>query len=161
MTHSEATPFIEEGTASMQLARRRPHPVYDVIVIGGGQAGLSVGYHLARTGARFLILEAHARIGDAWRKRWDSLRLFTPVLYNSLPGRAFPGDPDTYPGRDDVVAQVCLVDEPERAAPARDPVLHVGVACGRARPGAEHEQRRCGGIRFESDPGHHGSSTVS
>jgi glycine/D-amino acid oxidase-like deaminating enzyme len=78
MTHSEATHFIEEGTASMQLARRRPDPAFDVIVIGGGQAGLSVGYHLARTGARFLILEAHARIGDAWRKRWDSLRLFTP-----------------------------------------------------------------------------------
>ena len=67
MTFSEATPFIEEGTVSIQLARRPPQPVFDVIVIGGGQSGLSAGYHLARTGARFIILEANARIGDSWR----------------------------------------------------------------------------------------------
>ena len=63
---------------------------FDVIVIGGGQAGLAAGYHLARAGFDFVILDAHARIGDAWRHRWDSLRLFTPARFNSLPGMAFP-----------------------------------------------------------------------
>jgi putative flavoprotein involved in K+ transport len=76
----------------------------DVVVIGGGQAGLAVGYHLARQGRRFTILEAAAEPAAAWRARWDSLRLFTPVRRNSLPGRAFPGDPDSYPDRDQVVA---------------------------------------------------------
>jgi putative flavoprotein involved in K+ transport len=75
----------------------------DVIVIGGGQAGLAIGYHLARQGRSFSILDAAPVPAIAWRNRWDSLRLFTPVRYDSLPGRAFPGDPDSYPGRDDVV----------------------------------------------------------
>src|SRR5262245_46313558 len=97
MTASEATRFIEEGAASMQLARRRLLPAYDAIVIGGGQAGLSVGYHLARAGARFVILEANERIGDSWRKRWDSLRLFTPGKYDGLDGLRFPAPPDYFP----------------------------------------------------------------
>ena len=76
----------------------------DVIVVGGGQAGLAIGYHLAQQDRSFTILEAADQPAAAWRARWDSLRLFTPVRYDSLPGRAFPGDPDGYPGRDDVVA---------------------------------------------------------
>ncbi len=59
------------------------------IVVGGGQAGLAVGYHLARRGLPFVILDANQRVGDAWRKRWDSLRLFTPAAYGSLPGMRF------------------------------------------------------------------------
>jgi putative flavoprotein involved in K+ transport len=76
---------------------------YDVIVVGGGQAGLALGYFLARDGRRFTILDAADAPGEAWRKRWDSLKLFTPVRHDSLPGLPFPGDPDTYPGRDEVV----------------------------------------------------------
>ncbi len=76
----------------------------EVIVVGGGQAGLAIGYLLAQQRRQFTILEAADTPAAAWRARWDSLRLFTPVRYDSLPGRAFPGDPDTYPGRDDVVA---------------------------------------------------------
>ena len=76
----------------------------EVIVVGGGQAGLAIGYLLAQQGRRFTILEATDTPAAAWRERWDSLRLFTPVRYDSLPGRAFPGHPDSYPGRDDVVA---------------------------------------------------------
>ncbi len=76
----------------------------EVIVVGGGQAGLAIGYLLAQQGRQFTILEAAEAPAAAWGARWDSLRLFTPVRYDSLPGRAFPGDPDTYPGRDDVVA---------------------------------------------------------
>src|SRR4051794_38042182 len=77
---------------------------YDVVVIGGGQAGLAIGYHLAQQGRRFTILEAAGEPASAWRGRWDSLRLFTSVRYDSLPGLDFPGDPDSYPGRDDVIA---------------------------------------------------------
>jgi putative flavoprotein involved in K+ transport len=77
---------------------------YDVVVIGGGQAGLAIGYHLAQQGLRFTILEAAGEPASAWRGRWDSLRLFTSVRYDSLPGLDFPGDPDSYPGRGDVIA---------------------------------------------------------
>jgi putative flavoprotein involved in K+ transport len=77
-------------------------PTFEVIVIGGGQAGLSVGYHLKERGVRFLILDGSARIGDVWRKRWDSLRLFTPARFCSLEGLAFPAPPDTFPTKDEM-----------------------------------------------------------
>jgi putative flavoprotein involved in K+ transport len=76
----------------------------EVIVVGGGQAGLAIGYFLARQGRKFAIFEAAEEPAAAWRARWDSLKLFTPARYSGLPGLAFPGDPDRYPGRDDVVA---------------------------------------------------------
>ena len=75
----------------------------DIVVIGGGQAGLAIGHHLKLQGRDFAILEAAAEPAAAWRSRWDSLRLFTPARYDGLPGREFPGDPDAYPTRDDVV----------------------------------------------------------
>jgi putative flavoprotein involved in K+ transport len=75
---------------------------FDVVVIGGGQAGLSVGYYLARRGLRFVILDAHERVGDAWRKRWDSLRLFSPARYDALVGMPFPAPDDTFPTRDEM-----------------------------------------------------------
>jgi putative flavoprotein involved in K+ transport len=77
---------------------------FDAIVIGAGQAGLAIGYFLARQGTSFVILEAGDAVGSAWRSRWDSLALFTPRRYDALPGLAFPGEPDGYPGRDEVVA---------------------------------------------------------
>ena len=79
-------------------------PHFDVVVIGAGQAGLSIGYFLARQSRRFVILDSADSVGAAWRSRWDSLVLFTPRRYDSLPGLAFPGDPDGYPTRDEVVA---------------------------------------------------------
>jgi len=86
----------------MTTMQRAPRS-YDVVVIGAGQAGLAIGYFLARQGKRFVILEAADSIGAAWRARWDSLVLFTPRRYDSLPGLAFPGDPDGYPTRDEVI----------------------------------------------------------
>jgi putative flavoprotein involved in K+ transport len=68
------------------------------IVIGGGQAGLAVGYHLKRHGLPFLILDANERIGGSWRTRtWDSLRLFTPARFDALPGYRFPAPAWTFP----------------------------------------------------------------
>jgi putative flavoprotein involved in K+ transport len=77
-------------------------PALDVLVIGGGQAGLAMGYYLAQRGLRFEIVDAAAEVGAVWRSRWDSLRAFTPAQYDNLPGLAFPAAPDTYPGKDDV-----------------------------------------------------------
>ena len=84
------------------MSRRHRRPPLDVLVIGGGQAGLAMGYHLAQRGLRFQIVDAGPEIGHAWRSRWDSLRLFTPGRYDNLPGLPFPAAADTYPGKDDV-----------------------------------------------------------
>jgi putative flavoprotein involved in K+ transport len=77
---------------------------YDVVVVGAGQAGLAMGHVLAQRDRRFLILDAADSIGSAWRDRWDSLRLFTPRRYSGLPGLPFPGDPEGYPDRDEVIS---------------------------------------------------------
>jgi putative flavoprotein involved in K+ transport len=74
----------------------------DTIVIGGGQTGLVVGYELARRRHEFVILDASERIGDAWRKRWDSLMLFTPARFNGLPGMRYPGPRDAYVSKDEI-----------------------------------------------------------
>lgn len=76
---------------------------YDVLVIGGGQAGLAAGYHLQRAGLRFVILEAASEATGSWKHYYDSLKLFSPARYSSLPGMPFPGDPRRYPTRDEVV----------------------------------------------------------
>ncbi|MGY1825907.1 flavin-containing monooxygenase [Blastococcus sp. SYSU DS0541] len=74
----------------------------DVLVIGAGQAGLALGHHLAARGAGFLLVDAGPEIGSSWRSRWDSLRLFSPAQYDSLPGMPFPAPADTHPSKDDV-----------------------------------------------------------
>ena len=74
----------------------------DVVVVGGSQAALAIAWHLARQGLRFVVLEAGPEVGHVWRKRWDSLKLFTPAQYDNLPGRPFPAPADTYPTKDPV-----------------------------------------------------------
>jgi len=74
----------------------------ETVVIGGGQAGLSVGYYLAKLGRPFQILDANKRVGDAWRNRWDSLRLFTPARYSALPGFPFPARGDKFPTKEEM-----------------------------------------------------------
>jgi putative flavoprotein involved in K+ transport len=80
------------------------NPALDVLVIGAGQAGLALGWHLKQQGASFLLVDAAPRIGHAWRTRWDSLRLFTAAEYDGLPGLAFPAPAGSYPTKDEVAA---------------------------------------------------------
>ena len=109
------------------------------VVIGGSQAGLSVGYHLKQRGMPFLILDEHDRIGDAWRKRWDSLRLFTPGRYDCLPGMRFPGPPSAYPTKDGIAdyleSYTRAFDLPVRTGTRVDRVSKAGnrfaVICGK------------------------------
>ena len=72
------------------------------IVIGAGQASLTVGYHLAREGVSFLILDSHNRVGDGWRQRWDSLRLFSPARFDGLDGMRFPAPSHYFPTKDEM-----------------------------------------------------------
>ncbi|TMF94506.1 MAG: FAD-dependent oxidoreductase, partial [Chloroflexi bacterium] len=77
---------------------------FEVVVVGGGQAGLATGYHLSRRGIDFTIVDAHERVGDAWRRRWDSLRLFTPARLDALPGMPFPARASALPTKDEMAA---------------------------------------------------------
>jgi putative flavoprotein involved in K+ transport len=82
--------FSDAGSAAKPYFRLMREQI-ETVIVGGGQAGLAVGYHLAQRHRPFVILDANERTGDSWRKRWDSLRLFTPAYLNALPGLKFPG----------------------------------------------------------------------
>src|SRR5215831_12379499 len=84
----------------MNVSSTKHH--FNTIVIGGGQAGLAIGYYLARQGRDFVILEANDYIGASWRKRWDRLHLFTPARYSSLPGLPLPASAGRYLTKDEV-----------------------------------------------------------
>ena len=75
---------------------------FETVIIGGGQAGLATAYQLRKRGCTFVLLEANDRIGDSWRNRWDSLRLFTPAKYNGLPGMRFPARRWSFPTKDEM-----------------------------------------------------------
>jgi putative flavoprotein involved in K+ transport len=96
-THRDRRDHHAAETDDMGQAER-----FETVIIGGGQAGMALGHYLAKQGRRFIILDAHARVGDAWRMRWDGLRLFTPGRFNGLPGMPFPGDPHAFPTKDEV-----------------------------------------------------------
>lgn len=117
----------------------------DTVVIGGGQAGLSVGYHLSRRGIPFVILDANRRIGDAWRRRWDSLRLFTPARYNGLNGMAFPAPPHSYPTKDE------MADYLEAYARRVELPVRTGIAVDRLTRHGSRFLVAAGEQRFEAD----------
>ncbi|HSK18489.1 MAG TPA: NAD(P)-binding domain-containing protein [Longimicrobiales bacterium] len=100
------------------------------VVIGGGQAGLSVGYHLARRRVPFVILDASERIGDSWRARWDSLHLFTPACFDGLDGMTFPAAPWSFPTKDAMAdyleAYAAEFDLPVRTGVRVDGLKRVG-----------------------------------
>src|SRR5919201_6481751 len=72
----------------------------DTVIVGGGQAGLAMGYYLRRQHRDFVILDAAGRVGDTWRNRWDSLRLFTPAFHSGLPEMLFPAPGHSFPTKD-------------------------------------------------------------
>jgi putative flavoprotein involved in K+ transport len=103
---------------------------FETVIIGGGQAGLAAGYHLAKRGRPFVILDANEQIGDAWRKRWDSLRLFTPAKYDGLPGMRFPASAVSFPTKDEMAdylaAYAARFDLPVRTGAGVDMLFREG-----------------------------------
>jgi putative flavoprotein involved in K+ transport len=118
---------------------------FDTVIVGGGQAGLATGYHLARLGRSFVILDSGRRVGDPWRARWDSLRLYTPARYSGLPGWGFPAADWHYPTRDEVA------DYLEAYATRFELPVRNGVRVdGLTRPGDRY-LLTAGERRFEAD----------
>ena len=86
-------PTVERNDKEAEMAAES----FDTVIVGGGQAGLATGHHLKKRGRSFVILDASERVGDPWRKRWDSLRLYSPASYDGLPGLRFPAKRTSYP----------------------------------------------------------------
>ena len=119
---------------------------YETIIIGGGQAGLATGYELARLGRSFVILEADQRLGDTWRRRWDSLHLFTPARHDGLPGWAFPAQAWSFPSKDQ------MADYPEAYAAHLGLPVRTGTRVDRvAGNGDGGYVVSAAGRRFEAD----------
>jgi putative flavoprotein involved in K+ transport len=118
---------------------------FETVIIGGGQAGLSMGYHLARRDRRFVILDAYDRIGMSWRNRWTSLHLFTPARYSGLPDWPFPARPWSYPTKDEVA------DYLEAYAARFDLTVRTGVNVDRLSRDGERYILASGEQRFEAD----------
>lgn len=124
----------------------RPGSAYvETLVIGGGQAGLAVGYHLSQRGLPYAIIDANDRIGDAWRNRWDSLRLFTPKRLNGLPGMPFPGYHWGFPSKDE------MADYLESYARRFDIDVETGVRVDRLSRQGDRFVAAAGHRRFEAD----------
>ena len=118
---------------------------YETVIIGGGQAGLSVGYHLQKRNRSFVILDASARVGDSWRQRWDSLKLYSPAFRDGLPGMPFPAEQIAYPTKDEFAnyleAYAARFELPVRSRVAVDAVTKQDGKYG----------IRTGGISLEAD----------
>ena len=118
---------------------------FETVIVGGGQAGLAVGYHLKRRNRRFVILDTNERIGDSWRGRWDSLRLFTPAKYDGLPGMRFPAPGWSFPTKDE------MGDYLEGYAARFDLPVQTGVGVDRVTRNGDGWVVESGDFRFEAD----------
>jgi putative flavoprotein involved in K+ transport len=127
-------------TGGRQLAKRR-----DTVVIGAGQNGLAVGYQLKRRAVDFVIIDGCERVGDSWRRRWDSLVLFTWAEYNGLPGWGFPADRNTLPTKDQV-ADYCEAYANKFALP-----IELGVGVERVTRAGEGFVIETDGETYEAD----------
>jgi putative flavoprotein involved in K+ transport len=118
---------------------------FETVIIGGGQAGLAAGYHLTRRGRSCVILDAEERVGDSWRKRWPSLKLYSPARVDGLPGMAFPAPPNSYPTGHE------MADFLEAYAQRFDLPVRTGIAVdGLERNGTGYVVT-AGGRRFDAD----------
>ena len=118
---------------------------FDTVIIGAGQAGLATGYHLAREDRNFVILEAHDRVGDVWRNRFDSLKLYSPARYDGLPGWGMPLPGTTYPTKDQ------LADYLEAYAERFELPIVTGVSVDSVRRDGDRWIVRAGAHRLEAD----------
>jgi putative flavoprotein involved in K+ transport len=118
---------------------------FETVVIGGGQAGLNMGYELAKRGRPFVILDANERVGDAWRKRWDSLRLFTPAHFSRLPGLKFPASNWSFPTKDE------MADYLEAYAQRFELPVRTGVVADRLSKANGRFVVSAGDARFEAE----------
>jgi putative flavoprotein involved in K+ transport len=117
----------------------------NTLVIGGGQAGLAAGYHLSKADVPFVIVDANRRTGDSWRNRWDSLRLFTPNRFNSLPGMTIPGEDWGFPTKDE------LADYLESYASNFDLPIRHGVRVDRLGREGNRFVASAGDMTFEAE----------
>jgi putative flavoprotein involved in K+ transport len=117
----------------------------ETVIVGAGQAGLAIGYELKRAGRRFVIVDAHARVGDAWRTRWDSLRAFTPRVISGLHGMPMPGPRWAFPTKDD------LADYFEAYAARFALPVRTGVTVTRVSRDDQRFIVESSGGRFEAD----------
>jgi putative flavoprotein involved in K+ transport len=118
---------------------------FETVIIGGSQSGLSAGYHLQRRGREFVILDANEHVGDAWRRRWDSLRLFTPARYNGLDGLRFPAKGWSFPTKDE------MADYLEGYADHFELPVRLRVAVDAVRRDGDRYVVSAGTRRFEAD----------
>ena len=117
---------------------------FDTVIIGAGQAGLATGYHLAREDREFVILESHDRVGDVWRNRYDSLRLYSPARYDGLPGWGMPLSSTTYPTKDEIAGYL------ESYANRFEMPVVTGVTVDDVQREGERWVVRAGAHRFEA-----------
>lgn len=117
----------------------------ETVVVGGGQAGLAVGYHLRARGRPFVILDANERVGDSWRKRWPSLRLYSPARIDGLPGMAFPALPNSYPTGNE------MADYLESYAARFELPVRTGIAVDGLEKVGDEYVVRAGEHRFYAD----------
>jgi putative flavoprotein involved in K+ transport len=118
---------------------------FDTVIVGGGQAGLAVGYHLKKRQHSFVILDANERVGDAWRKRWPSLRLYSPARADGLPGMAFPAPPGSFPSTND------MADFLEAYADGFELPVRTGIAVDGLERNGDGYVVIAGDRRFEAD----------
>jgi putative flavoprotein involved in K+ transport len=117
----------------------------ETVIVGGGQAGLATAYFLRQHGVPFVILDAEERVGDVWRHRWDSLRLFTYARYSGLPGLRFPAPGWSFPSKDD------MADYLETYAATFDLDVHSGIRVDSVSRDGERFVVSAGDLRYEAD----------
>lgn len=136
---------MDTTVAGQRHVTSRSTPRVRTVVVGGGQAGLAVGHHLGRRDHDFVILDAHARVGDSWRSHWDSLRLYSPASRNGLPGMPFPAPGHTFPTKDEVA------DYLEAYARRFELPVRTGTRVQRLSAHGAGYLVECEDVRFEAD----------